>query len=81
MGLKKIIPGALSVQPNKTNRMEYKKAIEVLGGMVKDKKLSECEKEAVITAISVLDCAALGQNQLKSYIKAKKTKREESMKW
>jgi hypothetical protein len=61
--------------------MEYKKAIAILTGLLKNQQLNGEEKEAVTTAIGVLDCAAIGENQMKSYIRAKKSKREESLKW
>ena len=61
--------------------MEYKTAIGVLTELLKKQVLNIEEKEAVTTAIGVLDCAALGQSQLKSYIKSKKDKKDKSREW
>jgi hypothetical protein len=58
--------------------MEYKKAIEVLIKLPEKHKLNAEEKEAVIAAIGVLDCATLAENRMKGIIKAKKAKRDKS---
>ena len=61
--------------------MEYKKAIDVLMDFLKKNKLCSEEKEAVLTAIGVLDWASIGKNRMKSIIKAKKEKIARSIKW
>jgi len=58
--------------------MEYKKAIRVLIGLLDKKALDLEEREAVLAAIGVLDCASLGENRMKRIIKAKKAKRDKS---
>ncbi|MCU0653660.1 MAG: hypothetical protein MUD10_05380 [Candidatus Pacebacteria bacterium] len=59
--------------------MEYKKAIVILIGLADKKELNPEEKEAITTAIGVMDCAILGESQLKSYINSKKAKRDQGM--
>lgn len=61
--------------------MEYKEAKEILLKMVKEGKMNEKEKEALLKAVGVLDFAVLGKNRLKSIIKAKKEKRDKSVEW
>jgi len=62
--------------------MDYKKAIDVLTKILKeDNSISSEEKEAMMTAIGVLDFASLGKNRFKAIIKTKKAKRDKDMKW
>jgi hypothetical protein len=46
--------------------MDYKQAISVLTKMLDERSLDGEEKEAVLTAIGVLDWAALGKNRMTS---------------
>jgi hypothetical protein len=59
--------------------MEYKKAIGILIKLLDKYTLDTQEKEAVLAAIGVLDCAALAENRMKRIIKAKKAKRDKSL--
>ena len=59
--------------------MQYKEAIAVLTNLLDKYPLDAEEKEAVITAIGVLDCAKLADGILERKIKARKTKREKSL--
>lgn len=62
--------------------MDYKKALEILTIILKDKNsFTAEEKEAMMTAIGVLDFAALGKKRFEAIIKAKKAKREKDVKW
>ncbi len=61
--------------------MEYKKAVAILMRMLNKRSLDKAEKEAVLTAIGVLDWAKLGKNRIKSMVKARKAKREKSIEW
>ncbi len=61
--------------------MEYKKAVVILMDLLKKRTLSKKEKEAVLTAIGVLDWASLGKNRLKGIIKARQAKREKNIEW
>jgi len=61
--------------------VEYKKAIAVLMDMLDKHRLDGEEKEAVLTAIGVLDCASLADNIMKSKIKARKAKQNKSAQW
>jgi hypothetical protein len=60
--------------------MEYKKAVAVLVQMLDKRDLDAEEKEAVLTAIGVLDWASLGKSRMQSLIKARKAKREKDIK-
>ena len=59
--------------------MGYKEAITILMGLLDKRQLSAKEKEAVLTAIGVLDWANLGKNRMKRILKAKKAKREKDL--
>ncbi len=61
--------------------MDFKQAISILSKMLEERSLSAVEKEAVSTAIGVLDWAALGKNRLKSMAEYRRGKREKSIKW
>jgi len=61
--------------------MQYKKAVAILMGMLDKHSFDKEEKEAVLTAIGVLDWASLGKNRMKRIIKAKKAKKEKSLEW
>jgi len=58
--------------------MESKKAIAILIKILGKYQLGLEEKEAISTAIGVLDCATLAENRIKGIIKAKKAKRDKS---
>ncbi|MFH1036860.1 MAG: hypothetical protein V1756_02265 [Patescibacteria group bacterium] len=57
--------------------MEHKKAISVLINILDKRSISAEEKEAVLTAIGVLDWAS----RAKSRIKALKDRKIKSMEW
>jgi hypothetical protein len=59
--------------------MEYKKAIDVLIKLLGKHRLGGEDKEAVLTAIGVLDWAALGKNRIKGIIKSRKEKLAKSI--
>jgi len=61
--------------------MEYKKAIIVLTAAMDKYPLAAEEKEAILVAIGVLDCASLAENSMKGKIKAHKVKRDKSLEW
>jgi len=61
--------------------MDFKEAISVLSKMLEQRSLSAEEKEAVSTAIGVLDWAALGKNRLKSIAEKRMEKRDKSVNW
>lgn len=49
--------------------------------MLEERSLNAEEKEAVSTAIGVLDWAALGKDRLKSIAAKRKEKRDKSVEW
>jgi len=59
--------------------MDYKEARDILIKMVDKKSLNSEEKEAVLTAIGVLDWASLAKNAFKSRIKKIKAKKEKDL--
>ncbi len=61
--------------------MEYKKAVTILISLLDGRSLDAEEKEAVLTAIGVLDCASIAENSIKNKIKAQKAKREKDTEW
>lgn len=61
--------------------MEYKKAAAVLIDLLDKNSLGAKEKEAVLTAIGVLDIASLAKNSMERKIKAQKTKLEKDAEW
>lgn len=61
--------------------MEYKEAITILMGLLEKNSLDTEGKEAVLTAIGVLDWANLGKNRMKRIIKARKDRRDKGTKW
>lgn len=61
--------------------MDFKQAIAVLTKMLAERSLDPEEKEAVSTAIGVLDWASLGKNRLKSMAEKRKEKRDKSVQW
>jgi len=61
--------------------MEYKKAVAILMSLLDKRSLDEKEKEAVLTAIGVLDLASLAKSSIKRKIKAQKAKWEKSTEW
>lgn len=62
--------------------MDYKHARDILTKKLKDNNfISSEEKEAMMTAIGVLDFATLGKNRFNAIIKARKEKREKDAKW
>lgn len=52
--------------------MEYREAISQLIRMIEKYPLEEKEREALMTAIGMLDAGALGKNRMKGIIKKKK---------
>ncbi len=61
--------------------MEHKEAITILISLLDRYSLDEAEKEAVLTAIGVLDLASLAKSSIKRKIKAQKAKRAKSTEW
>jgi len=61
--------------------MEYKKAVAILMSLLDKHSLDAEEKEAVLTAIGVLDLASLAKSSIKRKIKAQKAKRDKSTEW
>ena len=61
--------------------MDYKQAISVLTKMLEERSLDGEEKEAVLTAIGVLDWASLGKNRFKSMMEKRKNRRDKSVEW
>ncbi len=61
--------------------MEYKQAISVLTKMLDERSLAGEDKEAVLTAIEVLDWASLGKSRWKSIIEKRKEQRHKSVEW
>lgn len=59
--------------------MEYREAITILIKMLDKYSLDAKEKEAVLTALGVLDWAALGKNRVRGILKARKAKRNKSI--
>ena len=59
--------------------MESKKAIATLIAMMDRHSLSAEEKEAVLAAIGIFDCANLAEKRMEGIIKAKKAKRAKSL--
>ena len=57
--------------------MEYQKAITILKNLLEKKSLDAEEKEAVMTAIGVLNWGLLS----KSKLKAQKARRDKSTEW
>ena len=61
--------------------MESKKAIGILISMLDKYPFGAEEKEAILAAIGVLDCAKLAERRMEGIIKAKKSKRNKSLEW
>ena len=61
--------------------MEYKKAVNILIKLLDKHSLDAEEKEAVLTAVGVLDWVSLAKNRMKGIIKARKAKRDKGAKW
>lgn len=61
--------------------MDYKQAISVLTKMLDKHEFEPEEKEAVLTAIGVLDWAALGKTRLRSIAEKRREKRDKSIEW
>jgi len=61
--------------------MEYKKAVTILISLLDRHSLDDEEKEAVLTAIGILDWASLSKSGIKAQIKARKAKRDKSTEW
>jgi len=54
--------------------MEYKKAIDVLMKLLNKNQISSEEKEAILTAIGILDWAHFGKKRMMNIAKARKEK-------
>ncbi len=61
--------------------MDYKRAISVLRRMLDERSLDGEEKEAVLTAIGILDWASLGKNRLTNMAEKRKAKRDKDVQW
>lgn len=61
--------------------VDYKLAISILTKMLEKQELEAEEKEAVLTAIGVLDWASLGKTRLKSIAEKRREKRDRSIEW
>ncbi len=61
--------------------MEYERAISVLKKMLDERSLDGEEKEAVLTAIGLLDWAALGKNRMRGIGEKRKAQRDKDVHW
>jgi len=61
--------------------MEYKEAISVLTGLLKKYALNAEEKEAVLTAIGILDWGSIAKKSAGRKMKAWKSKKEKDAEW
>ena len=61
--------------------MEYKEAQNILIKLLDKHRLDKEEKEAILTAIGILDMASLAKKNWKNRIKTIKAKREKAAKW
>ncbi len=61
--------------------MDYKQAISVLTKMLDERSFDAEEKEAVETAIGVLEWASLGTNRMKSMAEKRRAKRDKDVQW
>jgi hypothetical protein len=61
--------------------MDYKEALSVLTKMLNERSLDAEEKEAVQTAIGLLDWASLGKNRMKSMVEKRRAQRENDVEW
>ena len=61
--------------------MDYKQAISVLRKMLAERSLDGEEKEALLTAIGILDWASLGTSRMKSIAEKRKAKRDKDIQW
>ncbi len=61
--------------------MDYKQAIAVLTKMLEERSLDAEEKEAILTAIGILDWASLGKTRLKNLAERRKERRDKSIEW
>ena len=73
----RILSSAIACNLNRTESMEYEKAIEILKSLLEKNSLKGEEKEAVLTAIGMLSWGTLS----KSRIKAQKARRTKSTEW
>jgi hypothetical protein len=73
--------GGLLRRQNKNKKlfMEYKKTIAILMKLQDRRKISAEEKEAVWTAIGVLDWALIAQKSMRNRIKAQKSRLAKSI--
>jgi hypothetical protein len=61
--------------------MEYKEALDILIKMAGKSDLTAKEKQAILTAIGVLDMATIAKNRYKMMIKSQKAKKEKGTQW
>jgi hypothetical protein len=61
--------------------MEYKEALDILIKLAGKSGLTAKEKQAILTAIGVLDMASIAKNRYKMMIKSQKAKKQKSTQW
>lgn len=61
--------------------MKYKEAKEILLKLMEKLGLDAKEKQAIMTAVGLLDSGNLFKNSVKRMIKAKKDKKEKDLEW
>lgn len=61
--------------------MEYKEALSILIKLQGEHSLTSKEKEAVLTAIEVLDMASIAKKSWTNRIKTIKTKKDKDAQW
>lgn len=61
--------------------MNYKKSLNIITKLLQDKNFNVEEKEALATAIGVLDSAAIGKKMFESRLKVQKEKKERDVNW
>jgi hypothetical protein len=61
--------------------MEYKEALDILIKMAGKSDLTAKEKQAILTAVGVLDMATIAKNSFQRKIQNQKAKREKGTQW
>lgn len=61
--------------------MDYRQAISILRKMLDERSLDGEEREALLTAIGVLDWASLGTSRMKAIAEKRKARRDKDVHW